>query len=306
MPGFGQGAAVPDPTPLPEAIRGRAFSRAEFAATGGWLGRLRADDLERPYPGVRSPTPVSTLLDRCRAYSVRMHPHHFFSHVTAALLVETPLPRRLEERTVIDVATVMPAQKPRVAEVEGHRLRVAPERWTVSGLTAVVPPEAWCQIAPQLTLDDLVIAADHMLNLLADPERARRAFEQAVERPHRPDRSRLRAALGEARAGTRSPGETRVRLLLMRAGTPEPRLNVTIWEDGIWLGAPDLSWAQYRVAVEYEGDQHFTKRKQYRDDVDRYALLADAGWIVIRAISDDLTGYRARLLIDRVQRALAR
>ena len=58
-------------------------------------------------------------------------------------------------------------------------------------------------------------------------------------------------------AGSASPGETRLRLALVRAGLPEPELNVRLYGvDGRYLGKPDIVYRRQRVVFEYEGDGH--------------------------------------------------
>lgn len=74
-------------------LRDRPFGRAVAADLQVSLGRLRRGDLERPFHGVRATAVPVTVLDRCRAYAVRMRPADVFSHVTAALLHGIPLPR---------------------------------------------------------------------------------------------------------------------------------------------------------------------------------------------------------------------
>ena len=48
----------------------------------------------------------------------------------------------------------------------------------------------------------------------------------------------------------------------------------------------DLVWAEAKVAVEYDGDQHRTDRRQWREDRERDAALRAEGWEVIRVTAD--------------------
>jgi len=41
------------------------------------------------------------------------------------------------------------------------------------------------------------------------------------------------------------------------------------------------------VALEYDGDQHRTDRKQYRKDISRLRMLERMGWIVVRVVAED-------------------
>ena len=61
-----------------------------------------------------------------------------------------------------------------------------------------------------------------------------------------------------------------------------------------------MGWEAYKVAVEYDGDQHRTNRKQYAKDHWRMRKLEAMGWIVIRAIGEDSPGD----IVRRVRTAL--
>jgi len=103
-----------------------------------------------------------------------------------------------------------------------------------------------------------------------------------------------------------SPGETRVRLLLVRAGIPEPELNQKVFDAvGKYLGKPDLLWRGASVGLEYEGGGH-AEEEQMRIDIERREAFHDAGWDVIRVSADDLRGdARRAALVARVRRRLA-
>jgi very-short-patch-repair endonuclease len=62
-----------------------------------------------------------------------------------------------------------------------------------------------------------------------------------------------------------------------------------------------MGWIKYKVAVEYDGDQHRTDRRQYVRDQKRLRELEAAGWIIVRVIAED----RPADVIRRVRQALA-
>ncbi|WP_420108118.1 hypothetical protein [Mycolicibacter arupensis] len=99
---------------------------------------------------------------------------------------------------------------------------------------------------------------------------------------------RLRAALPLVDAGAASPKETWLRLLLIDAGLPTPATQIPVCDRSY---APfaylDMGWDRYRVAAEYDGDQHRTHRRQYVQDQRRQRRLESLGWINIRVISED-------------------
>ncbi|GAA0991440.1 DUF559 domain-containing protein [Subtercola frigoramans] len=96
-------------------------------------------------------------------------------------------------------------------------------------------------------------------------------------------RRRLLDALQLIRLGCASPMETRLRLLIVRAGLPEPQLNVDILDGrGDFVACGDLYFPEQRVLVEYDGDQHRTDTKMYERDQTRLANLRAIGVECIR------------------------
>jgi very-short-patch-repair endonuclease len=293
------------PRPLPAALGGAAFDTDTAARAGVGRNRLRRKDLHSPFRGVRTTTRPGTLHERCEAYLPRMRPGQVFSHVTSAALLGLPLPFGLGDGP-LHVSAVRPMGAPRTAGVVGHRLSVAPETTVLDGLPVCSHPETWCQLASVLGLDDLIVVADHLLTRTTMSEtRARSLLERAIEANRREGAALLRQAISEARRGSQSPGETRVRLLLVRSGLPEPLLNHRVHDAfGRYLGKGDLVWPEQKVVLEYEGAQHGLDIGQFRYDVERYERFRDAGWTVIRVTADDLRPERRPALVARVRARL--
>lgn len=83
------------------------------------------------------------------------------------------------------------------------------------------------------------------------------------------------------RAGTDSPKETELRLILIRHGLPEPGINVPMFDEtGGWIQDPDLSYEQERIAIQYDGGHH-AGPAQRRSDIFRDENARDAGWRVV-------------------------
>ena len=112
----------------------------------------------------------------------------------------------------------------------------------------------------------------------------------------------LRAVLPRVNPGAASPRETWLRLLLIDAGLPTPQVQIPVQESWRLLAMLDMGWEQYKVAAEYDGDQHRTSRRQYAHDQQRLRNLEDLGWIVIRVIAED----RPEQVVGRVRAALQR
>jgi very-short-patch-repair endonuclease len=231
-----------------------------------------------------------------------------FSHLTAAELWGLPLPLRCEGALDLHVSALR-GREPRRPGIVGHRIRDAECR-ILRGLVVVDPLVAWVQSAAYLGLDDLVAMADALLGRWPKEPAARlstpEALATAVERrPGTRGAVALREALALMRHDVMSPRETSLRLLLQRAGLPEPELNVDVREGGVWLAKPDLVYRAAKVAVEYEGDYHRTSRTTFESDILRRERCHDAGWHMIRVTSGDLE-LRPAELVARVSRWVAR
>lgn len=102
---------------------------------------------------------------------------------------------------------------------------------------------------------------------------------------------RARRALTFVDAGAESPRETWLRLLVVEAGYPSPQTQMPVYgEYGELVAVVDMGWDDVKIALEYEGIQHWTDPRQFRKDVERYEALLDLGWIAIRVTGADTRG----------------
>lgn len=98
----------------------------------------------------------------------------------------------------------------------------------------------------------------------------------------------LEAALELLDPGAQSPRESYLRLLFIDAGLPRPQTQIPVLgADGIPVTYLDMGWQEWFVAVEYDGDQHRTDRRQYVKDIRRLEDLKDLGWTVVRVVAED-------------------
>lgn len=97
----------------------------------------------------------------------------------------------------------------------------------------------------------------------------------------------LRAVLPLVDPGAESPKETWLRSLLVDAGLPVPTTQIPVQQNWRLIGLLDMGWEQYKVAAEYDGDQHRKSRRQYVHDMRRLKNLQRLGWVVIRVIAED-------------------
>jgi very-short-patch-repair endonuclease len=295
---------------LPDSL-GTEFSVAQARDQGVAKGRLRGSDLEAPFHGARqvAMSDSSDELDAqqrvvrlCRSYFTVAPAHTTISHGTAAVIYGMPVPRWLRDRAEIDVTVPRLADQPRGKNVIGHRIDLPATR-TFAGLPLMTPEETWVRLASALGLDDLIIAGDFLVRR-KHPLSSLERIVYELGRLQRIRGSRLaRCAAEEIRAGTDSPPETKLRVVIVRAGLPEPVIGFRVHDDGYFVGTPDLAYPEYRIALEYEGDGHRTSANVFRDDIARRELFEDAGWRVIRVTAADL--HDPRQLISRIRRALA-
>ncbi len=99
----------------------------------------------------------------------------------------------------------------------------------------------------------------------------------------------VRAALRLASEDSRSPGETRTRLVwVLDAGLPPPLVNRPVFDRrGNLLGIADLLDTEAGVVGEYDGADHRAALRHSKD-VDREARLRDVGLEVFRVTGPDL------------------
>jgi hypothetical protein len=114
---------------------------------------------------------------------------------------------------------------------------------------------------------------------------------------------RLKEVLPLVDGGAACPRETWLRLLFIDAGLPTPTTQIPVYDGpGRFVAMLDMGWEQYKVAAEYDGDQHRTDRRQFVKDIDRLAKTQDLGWYVIRVVNE----HRPDEIVRRVYQALVR
>ena len=95
-----------------------------------------------------------------------------------------------------------------------------------------------------------------------------------------------RRAARLVREGVDSPMESRLRMLIVLAGLPEPKVNIIIRNRrGEWLVRFDLCYPDFKVVVEYDGRQHAEDDEQWDHDIDRRERLDQRGYrlVVVRS-----------------------
>lgn len=112
---------------------------------------------------------------------------------------------------------------------------------------------------------------------------------------------RCQTALSLMDGGAESPKESWLRLALIDGGLPAPVTQIRV-TDGHTVAYLDMGWEEPMVALEYDGDQHRTDRRQYVKDIRRDEMINDRGWLVLKVVNED----RPNLILQRARTALAR
>ncbi|WP_344201438.1 hypothetical protein [Pseudolysinimonas kribbensis] len=274
------------PAPLPPEL-GPVWSVSAARARGVHPERLRRQDLQTPFRGVRTTSSIDDVRRRCLAYRELAPPDAFFSHATAAELWGLPVARG---GLAIHVARPTDRRGARMAGVISHHLQIDPRDLVdLDGLRVTSPARTWCDLATILDLEHLVAAGDRVL-WRRDPL-AGLAEVRAVARRHpgRRGRRNRHAALPLLSDRSDSPAESVIRMRILSAGLPAPVVNPVIRSrSGAFVARVDLCWPQYRMVLEYEGDQHRTDAAQWHRDLQRVPRLEEEGWHVTRAADPDL------------------
>ncbi|MGG7306141.1 DUF559 domain-containing protein [Curtobacterium sp. AB451] len=280
------------PRPLPPALRNRAFDVHAADRAGVSRQRLRRSDLVRPTRSIRWPRDrPPDAVQRIRALRPVLLPGQFISHVSAAVLWGLPVP--VDDGAPVHVTSPIPTAQPRRTGVVGHRITPdradVVERW---GMPASTPAALWVDCGAMLTIDELIVLGDA---IVTEP-RCRTTIDDLrsalVRAGARAGVRKLRTAIELVRVGAGSPQETRARLAIVRAGLPEPELQVEVRDEaGSFIGRVDMAYPRHRVLIEYEGDHHRTDAAQWASDLRRYREVERLGWVVVRWSRSDLTRY---------------
>jgi hypothetical protein len=114
---------------------------------------------------------------------------------------------------------------------------------------------------------------------------------------------RAESVLDLADALAESPMETRIRVLLIEWGLPRPVSQLNVYDQHReFIGRLDLAYPEAKVAVEYDGAQHWEQRRA--DDRRRDRLRAQ-GWVVLVYSAEDYYEHRQTIGVE-VTRALAK
>jgi hypothetical protein len=274
--------------------------RARDAFDAGYTRHEADRRLEKPFWGIRSEEVDFSPVARCRQLLPRLPDGAFYSHATAAQLWGMSLPPWLEHDIRLHVSVPRGRRAVDAAQIVGHQVTVGPDAVrSVDGLPVSAPARVWRELGPGLPLADLVALGDELLRR-DRPLCSLAQLQEGTRIPGIRGRRNLLVALPLLDGRAESRPESLLRVALIRAGLPRLLVNADLRSpDGTFLARPDLRFADYPVAVEYDGDGHRSDPRQWRRDVSRFARITDAGVDVVRATSDDLPTFSSLILRTR-------
>lgn len=306
---LGHGASVArPPDPLPAPLRHRPFTVEEALRRGASPRRLRAADLRAPHRGVRVSrgvewTPLVQL--QCALLTALSGTLGTGPHAVVALGLPTPFgaPDPLLSEPVVAVPRGVRLRHQSGFTVRAARLHPETLERRVRGVRMLSPEDLWAQRCAELDEESAVALGDGVLRRLRDD---RAAMLAALQRLPWGQQARARRVLDQVRYEVRSPVETRLRLLLVRAGVPEAsHFAAPVPREGraeLW---PDLQWESVRVAVEVDGPHH-DKDEQRERDLRRRRRTEHHGWVQVVVSSREVMSQPeevVRWISDELRRA---
>ena len=264
---------------LPLFDPSQPFTHAEARVAGVSDRALRGPAYRRVFPNVYVSAGIpDTLVVRCRAAQRILPSDAVFSHQTAAKLWGGTVP----DNPNVHVAFTR-AISCAVPGIKVHRFTYEfAKNARRHGLPTTTPEQTLLHLARPLDLVELVSCADQLVRrkVTTPPDLV------AAAENHLGQGGRLARQAGLlCRDNVDSTTETRVRLLMVLAGLPEPVVNHPIRRaDGSLEYRLDLSFPDHLLAIEYDGRWHDDPEQRLRDQA-RREELGRRGWrfIVLQA-----------------------
>jgi len=273
------------------------FTRRQLRASGINPALVRRRDYVQLVTGVWVHRDNRDDLALIRA-ALLIHPDDAFaSHLSAAQVLGLPVP----DSAFAHVTVTKQEDRHYRPQIKPH-VTTRPRRVVVvRGIRTTDPIATFIDCAGWLSLVEQVVLGDALVEKYGvDPADLRRACKQSTD--YYAGLARIAADL--VRKGVDSPMETRLRLLIVLAGLPEPEVNVVIyWEDGTWRRRFDLCYRGIKLVVEYEGRQHALSSRQWHSDIDRREELDDEGYRILLVTSAGIYDEPGRTL-HRIRRQL--
>ena len=231
-------------------------------------------------------------LIRCRAVALVLPPGAAVSGASAAHLHGADI---LHQDAPVEVTLPRELRLPPHRGVLPHYSELRPDDVTGSpGVPTTTPTRTAFDLGRGRRLEEAVVGVDALLQAAGITLEAIARY--GSDRSHWHGVRRLASVLALAAPGAESPMETRLRLLLTRAGLPMPVLQHRVWDGaGAFVARLDLAYVEHRLGIEYDGECHLDPTVVRKDLLRQNALRA-LGWTVLRFTADDVQRHPARLV----------
>jgi very-short-patch-repair endonuclease len=277
----------------------RPFTTARALQAGLTKGQLRGPDFRPLLRGTHISSRVPYHSSQRTEAAVLIHPAGAVAtHMSAARVRGAPVPADSFEHVTVarrDDRRFRPEIRCHLAALGEEEVRV------VGRLRLSAPERMFVELAGLLDLVELVVVGDWLVkHRHLSPTSLTTYCSSSQDRHAR----RARVAAAYVRDRVDSPMESRLRMLIVLAGLPEPVVNLEVRDDhGVARMRLDLSYPRWKVAVEYDGRQHVEVVHQWERDIDRREDLDRGDWRLVVVTSRGI--YREpQRTVERVWRAL--
>lgn len=201
-------------------------------------------------------------------------PASYVSHHTAAVLWGGAVPEHP------DVHVSSPGWRCKVAGICAHRAKSGQAVTLHRGIRLTTPVQTFMDLAQTLDLVDLVVLGD---SLVKKGRCTTKHLVEGASKAQGPGVALARRAAALVRKGVDSPMESRLRMLIVLAGLPEPTVDHRIYDkSGALLYRFDLAYLGWGLIIEYDGWQHAGDQNQWETDVRRDEQLDN--WKIRRVV----------------------
>ena len=266
------------------------FTRAEALAAGVTDGALAGVGYQRVFRGVHlRSSVVPTLVVRCLAALTIAPAQSVVTHHTAARLWGGIPPDSSDIHL-----TMANLHRPKMVGIRPHRVKDVPASVTRRGLPVTTPERTFLDMGRCCDLVELVVLGDSLVRAEVTTPELLRAAAETWTGTHR---FLVRRAASYVRAKVDSPMETRLRMLIILAGLPEPVVNFEVVDsDGRARYRIDLSFPEQRVAIEFDGRHHIEREAQWEGDLFRREDLESQDWKFVVVVGAQMYGDPATVL----------
>lgn len=274
----------------------RPFTAEEGRLVGITRKQLRSAAFRTLTRGVYVAADVEDSPDLIAAALLAVAPPlAWVSHASAGRILGLPLPVLPGEH----LSVVDEGERPRRTGLTCHISDRSARVVRRDDLVYSAPAQVFVELAEQLALVDLVVVGDWLVRKELVALTRLREFVAASRMK---GAAAARAAVAFVRERVDSPMETRLRMLFVLAGFPEPEVNLTV-DAGNGRRRYDLCWPGVKVIAEYDGRHHVEVVEQWEADLERREAIDDDGWRIRVFVAKDIYNT-PHLTVDRMAHVL--